>query len=457
MSAAGHCTVTRSYLDQCLREGADGLRAVAGDLPLPPHFSAAFPGRALARPLFAPRREMRRVAGLLTGFYDLLTSLPDRMFDGDVAAYCAALGITERKARILRRIHEPRPALYGRADLHRTGASWKLLEFNIGSELGGMERGGGIPRALLEVPRFRQFAQEHGLGHVDPGDSVARMLRKAAEGVSCGDDPVIVLLESDGRLSQYLRYIRPFQEYMRARGVNLRLAELAQLRTRDGKIHLDGVPVDVVLRYVTLDQICEHPAGEELMEPVIQAHENGRTAMVTPLSSCLYESKGTLAMLCAPRLRASLTEPETALLDELLPWTRSTAEPLIDVDGEQVDLVDHCRAHRADLILKPTDELRGNGIVAGWEVTDREWERALRDSTGRNFVIQRKVPPQPEPVCEPLTGTVEDWLTTWGVYVTDEGYAGTYIRALPAGGDSMVVSWDAKPQLTGVFEYSGTD
>ncbi|MFB7629926.1 hypothetical protein ACFC0M_03100 [Streptomyces sp. NPDC056149] len=445
-----HHPVTTAYLDACVREGPAGLRAVNRRLRFPPHLSAAHAGSLLGRPLFVDRAAIHRLADRLTAFHALLTALPERLFAGDVAAYCAALGLTGRRARILGRAHGTPAPLYGRADLHQVGTGWKLLEFNVGSELGGVDRAGEVPRALLADDRFRAFAREHGLGHVDTCDAVARMLTRAAATVSDADGPVIALLEMDGRIARYGTHIRPFQESMRARGIDLRLAELGQLSVRRGKIHLGDTPVDVLLRYVTLDQITAHPSGEELLEPVLRAHQDGRTALVTPLSSCLYDSKAVLPLLSAPRLRAAFTEAELALIDELLPWTRSTTERHVEVAGDQLDLTDYCRAHRADLILKPNDALRGEGIVAGWEATDREWTRAVRAAVGGNFVIQRKAPPRPEPVCDPDTGAVEDWFATWGVFLTDEGYAGTYVRALPATG-STVITWDSPRRTTGVF------
>ncbi|MFK0295204.1 glutathionylspermidine synthase family protein [Streptomyces sp. NPDC090442] len=448
-----HHPVTASYLDACVREGAAGLRTVTRRLRFRPHFTAAHSTTLLARPLFVERTAIRRLADRLTDFHALLTSVPERLFNGDTARYCAQLGIPAPQARLLRRTHNTPAPLYGRADLHQVGTDWKLLEFNVGSELGGMERASEIPQALLQADRFREFAHHHDLRHVDTCDAVARMLTKAAATVSGTDTPIVALLETDGRITTYGTYIRPFQESMRARGVDLRLAELGQLTEKHGKIHLGDAPVDVLLRYVTVDQICAHPSGEELLEPVLRARENGRTALVTPLSSCLYESKGILAVLSAPHLRPALTEAERALIDDLLPWTRTTTEARIDVDGDTVDLTDYSRAHRTDLILKPNDALRGEGILAGWETTDRDWTRAVHDAIGGNFVIQRKVPPHPEPVCDPDTGAIEDWLATWGVFLTDEGYAGTYIRALPAGADSTVITWDGPRRATGVFDY----
>lgn len=447
------CPVTRSYLDECAAEGRDGLRGVVDHLRFPPHFTTAFDGRVLGRPLFVEETAIRGVADRLMRFHDLIVSLPGRLHGGDVFAYGEALGLDRRSVELVRRNGLVPPIPYGRADLHRDGDSWRLLEFNIGADLGGMERTGDIPRALMDVPRFREFAEKHRLTYPDIGAGIARMLTRCAESVSAAGTPVVVMLESNGRVAQYRKYMLPFQEYMRGKGIDLRLAEVGELSSPGGKIHLDGTPVDVILRYVSVDQILADPEVAGAMEPVFRAHEEGRTVQLTPICTDLHGNKGILPMLHDPRFRAALAEEELALIDGMLPWTRSMAEGTVEVDGDVVDLIDYCRAHREELILKPNNDARGGGIVAGWETSDGDWRRALTECDRRRFLVQRKAPAQPEPVQDAETGEVRDWLATWGVYLTDEGYAGTYIRALSESAGSAVVGWDALPQLTAVFSY----
>ncbi|MEV6603045.1 hypothetical protein [Kutzneria sp. NPDC051319] len=446
-------TVTQSYMDECAAEGRDGLRGVVDHLRFPPHFTAAFDGRVLGRPLFVEDSQIRDVADRLMRFHHLVVSLPGRLFDGDVLAYGEALGLDRRSVDILCRNGLVPPVPYGRADLHRDGDSWQLLEFNIGADLGGMERTGDIPRALMDVPRFREFAEAHQLSYPDIGASIARMLTRCAESVSAAGAPVVVMLESNGRMAKYQKYMLPFQEFMRGKGIDLRLAEVGQLGARAGKVHLDGTPVDVILRYVSVDQILADPDVAAGMEPVFRAHEEGRTVQLTPICTDLHGNKGILPMLHDSRLRAALTASELSLVDGILPWTRSMADPKVDVDGHPVDLVDYCRAHRADLILKPNNDARGGGIVAGWESTDQDWHQALTSCDRSRTLVQRRAPAQPEPVADPATGHLRDWFATWGVYLTDEGYAGTYIRALSESATSAVVGWDALPQLTAAFSH----
>jgi hypothetical protein len=444
--------VTDRYLQECLRPGSQ-LRQVMAEATFPPRFFESCGKRLLGRPFFIEEAQIRRVADDLVHLFDLLVSLPGRLFGGDLDRYCEVLGIDRRRAALMRRFGGGRPTLYGRADLYHDGTSFKLLEFNVGSELGGTDRA-EISRALLEVDAFRVFADEHRLGYVHTGREVAKLLRRAAEPITSSDRPVVALLEADGGLAPYLHLVNSFQEMMRGLGIDLLLGEVSQVREQGGRLFLQGKPIDVVLRYFSVDQICEDPDGEAIVEPIFRAHEEGRVALLTTMESTLYANKGTMALLSDPRFRDAYSADEIALVDRLLPWTRSLVEGPVQVGAETVDLVEYCRANRGRLILKPRDDFGGSGIVVGWEKTDHEWKEALVSCGEGRYVAQERVRPRREPVVDPQTGVVSDWVAAWDAFLTPDGYAGSHIRALPAG-EGSIIGMGATPaaRTTGVFYY----
>src|SRR6202022_4179775 len=129
---------TTAYVDECLRQSSS-VRRAAAEVVLPHTYSRSYGNLMLARPLFADHDEITGFADDLTGLFTLLTSLPARRFDGDLQRYCAALGMDERLAELMRLGATGQPELYGRADAYHDGTSFKLLEFNVGSELGGID------------------------------------------------------------------------------------------------------------------------------------------------------------------------------------------------------------------------------------------------------------------------------------------------------------------------------
>lgn len=442
--------VTESYNDRCLA-GDRGLLDAMSDAKgrFPEAFLASCGERLLPRPFFIDEAEILGFTDDLVALFDLLVELPRRLFDGDVGRYAAALGIDERRLAVMTRLNG-RPTLYGRADLYHDGTSFRLLELNLGSELGGTDRA-EISRRLMEVEAFRAFADEHDLGYVHTGRRVADALRKAAEPLTGGADPVVAFVESDGGLPEYMHLVLSFQEMMRGLGIEVVLGEVSQIESRGDRLHLHGRPVDVVLRYFTANDVVADPDGERVVEPIFRAHEEGSVILWTTMQSALHTNKGCLAVLSDPRWRDAFTERERALVDRVVPWTRT----LSDAEDDTGDLLEYCRANREQLIIKPRAGFGGKGIVVGWQTPRDEWNAALLECRDDDYIVQRRVAPRTEPVVDPQTGVVENWIAAWDAFLTPDGYAGSHIRALPQGEGAVVgMGASAKCRTTGVFNYT---
>ncbi|MFI6925220.1 hypothetical protein ACIBIZ_35130 [Nonomuraea spiralis] len=387
----------------------------------------------------------------MTELLKLLTELPDRLFDGDLDRFAAVLGVTGELRELVRRLPGP-PSLYGRADLYHDGTSFKLLEFNVGSPLGGTPRAETC-RYLLRDRHFRRFAEEHGLTYVRTGEHVAQALRAAAEPVTGAATPVIGIVESAGGIERHSVSFQAISGMLRWLGFEVVLGDAGQVTEDRGRVLLRGKPIDVALRYFTGYELV---AGGQDVEVLLRAHEEKRVVLWTTMLSDLFTSKGCLALLSEERWRGSFSEEERRLIDRLLPWTRTLSSEHVTIDGAEVDLIGHCLAHRRQLIVKPFAEYGGAGIVPGWEVSAGEWERCLRESRGGGFVVQRRVTPRTEPVVDPGSGEIQEYEAVWGVFVAPTGYAGTQIRAAPRQSRAVInMGAQRSARAAPVFEYPG--
>jgi hypothetical protein len=420
-------TVTTRYLESAALVGA----VEAADLP--PAYRHYWSGKMLSRPLFVPESELLSCARAATAVLELLGSLPSRVFDGDLARYCSTLGIDPVTSGLLASYYDGPPVPYGRADFYRDGSSFTMLEFNVASDLGGLDIA-SLHQALLEVPQFGSFAAEHGLGYVDTAAAVVRSLRAA----SPVPDPVVALLCADSDLPAYRDLLDSFVEAFSRRGLDAVVGGLSDVRTRSGRLFVRNTRIDVVLRYFTVDHV---PANMAVVEEILRAHASGTCALFTPMSSSLWSNKGALALLSDARW---MSDAERALVDRVLPWTR----PLTP------ELVDQCMDEREQLIVKPPRDFGGHGVVAGWETPEREWKELLGQAVHRSYVVQRRVVAEPEPVVDPTTGEVRDWVPAWGLFVTPEGFAGTFIRAVPQGGGAVVnLGANSKAKVAAAFSH----
>ncbi len=449
--AGGHLVTDHVTADYLVRAGDPRHGPGWDPAGLPPALAAAAGDRLLSRPLFAPQEHVARAAADSIALFDLITALPQRLFDGDLDAYCAALGIDARTQRLLTRLGGGAPPMYGRTDMNYDGTSLRLLEFNIASELGGIDRAGTLPRLWAAAPGFAPFAAEHRLAHLDTGRLVADTLRRAAATVAPGRTPVVALLEAPGGLGRFGAVWQALAELMRGQGLDFKVAELPAIRRRGQRIVLDGTTVDLVLRCFAAEELLALPDGEALVEPVLAAHRAGTTVLWTPMESHLFSNKGCLALLSRPDRDRRFTPAELALIDRILPWTRALPR---DPARRAPDLLEECLARQDELILKPTAGYGGAGVVAGWETTPAAWSRELRGVDRHGAVVQQRLVPRPEPVHDPATGTTTDWRTVWSLFLTPAGHAGTYARALPAD-QGAVVGMGANPlaRTAAVFTF----
>jgi len=433
--------VTAEY-NRRLEAGDRELALCMEKAALPAALVASMRDRFLPRPFFVSRSQIVGFSERVIALFDLMLSVPGRFYGGDLERYAAAVGMDARRAEFLAQF-TGRPELYGRADLYHDGTSLRLLEFNVGSALGGMDRA-QISAALLEVPSFRAFAAEHGLDYVDTGARVDTALREAGRPL-CGERaPVVAFVDGNDTMAPYLHLATSFQEMMAGFGIEVLLGELADVGFGGKKVTLHGRPVDVVLRYFGVGDFLDDPAGRVVVEDLVRADANGEVVLYTSLAGELYNNKTSLALLTDLAARGALTAAESALVDQVLPWTRTMTE----------DLMEHCRERRSELILKPGADFGGAGIVAGWLVDEAEWDRALAAAVEHGSIVQERVIPRAEPVLDPTTGALSEWNAVWDCFLTPQGYAGSHIRALPSGGGAVIgMGVTAAAQTTGIFRF----
>ncbi|HEX5404676.1 MAG TPA: hypothetical protein VFX16_20495 [Pseudonocardiaceae bacterium] len=431
--------VTKQYLIESA--SSVDLRNAAHDLPLPEAFAKSYGLVQLDQPLFVSEPEITAFAADLASIFEILVSLPIRLFDGDLRRYTAALNMDGRLAELMCLGATGAPPLYARADAYHDGTSFKLLELNVGSELGGVDTA-QVNRAFLAVPAFAEFAQRHHLGHVDTLVRLAAELRRIGSAVT-SDEPVVALIESTGGLAAHEHVFAAIQEALRDQGISLLLGEIHELGDDNGKLTLRGTPLDVVLRYFVAGELVDDRAK---LSMIVRAHEAGRTALYTPLEGAIFASKGSLAMLHDPAVRATFTARERAVVDRVVPWTR----PLGTRDGQD-ELFERCQADRENLVLKPGIGYGGVGTVVGHSVTDEQWAQALLDRRTGDHVVQRRVRPRGEPVLNADTGVVEEWTANWGIFVDSAGYAGGFVRALRPNDGSVVSYSNPGTRGTAIF------
>jgi uncharacterized circularly permuted ATP-grasp superfamily protein len=178
------------------------------------------------------------------------------------------------------------------------------------------------------------------------------------------------------------------EQYLRSQGLDCLIADPRDCDYRDGKLYADGHHVDLVYKRVLITELVERGGLEH---PVVRAVRDGAVCMVNPFRCKILHKKASLAVLSDERNADIFSDAESAAISAHVPWTRVVEERRTKFHGEDVDLIEFIQRNRQRLVLKPNDEYGGSGIVLGWDVTDAEWDAALRLAVAEPYIVQERV------------------------------------------------------------------
>jgi len=421
-------TLTALYLKEVASSGAAAAELVGADAHtdlirrLPPE-------RFLSRPLFLGAAERDQLHADLENLRSALVSLPGRLFGGDLAAFARAVGLNDVQVSAVLRSRGTSVTRQTRADLYTDHTGFRLLEFNMGSTLGGMDNADMV-RAYLSHPVLAGFAEAHGLGYTDTmREQVRNMFVES--GFVPDSFPMVALTDWPSSYETMAPYMRQFTARWRELGLDAHPCQLGELEVRDGRVWLRDRPVDIISRMFLIEDLLESPEAPGLMNPILDAAARGQVKIFTPMDSEVYASKGALAMLSDERNRHLFDPHELVSLDRLLPWTRMVRPgPVTLENGRRVDLVEYALAHRDDLAIKPTLLHGGNGVLLGWhaDTTEGVWRQQLTEALDGPYVVQRRIRPVLE-LFPGSDGTPVPWIVAWGVFTVFNGYGGVFARA----------------------------
>lgn len=441
--------LTGRYLDAMRRDPA--LRTLNDQLPLTGAITVAAARQTFSRPLFVDTDVATAFARDIDAIFDLIASIPVRIFDGDRCAFAEVLGVDAERARIMASTLDTPPPRYGRADMYHDGSAFRLLEFNIASEIGGIDRAGELPAAFLATPEFDSVTAGLNITDTDTAEAVAATLRGLARGTSAA---TVALVDAPGSMAGNTHHWLAMQEVLGRRGVTVVLAETGDLQVDATGVYVGDTRADVVLRYVSVDELVGDSEAQAALERIVDADRRRLVSLWTPPSTTLYGNKLCLALLSTPSVRR-LAPGDAALVDRVLPWTRSLQRLPEQSSAEYAGIVDHCLRSRSSVVLKPAADYGGHGVIAGWECTQEQWESHVRSAveTPSGYIAQRRVQPRPEPVIGEH-GSQQIWHASWGAFITPAGPAGLYARVLPADQGAVIgLSANKQTRTAAVLTY----
>lgn len=414
-------SLTDDYLAAAAQRGPQASAILSAAAPKLD--ATTFLGRCLSRPAFLEADAYRQLKADLDLLHSALTRLPERVFNGDLAAFARYVGLTEAQVQAVCRGRGPAPSRMGRADMYRDDEGFHLLELNMGSTVGGVDNP-VLNAAMLEHPFIADFVAANNLTYAETMEDVVRTILTEAK-VPTGVRPVMAIADFPDSYPDLERQLHRSAEMLAPMGIDALPCPVDALEYRDDRIWLGDRAIDVVFRLFLIEDVLK-PGAVEMLEPVLQASERGHVAIFTPLDAELYGNKGALALLSDETYRDRYPADELAALDRILPWTRMVRSGPVTVADRKVDLLQHALENREELVLKPVALHGGDGVLLGWQTSEAEWADRVNAAMDNPWILQQRIRPVPESF---LTDDgSEDWLLSWGAFLVAGGLGGFLIR-----------------------------
>jgi uncharacterized circularly permuted ATP-grasp superfamily protein len=353
------------------------------------------------RPRFLTPEQYRAMgAGVSQVMRPFRTAYAAALADAKVRAQFGLLDWEERLLGCGPGFRDPSPV--SRLDAFFLGDGLRFTEYNAETPAGSAYTD-ALSAMFYGLPVMREFLRAYDVRPLPARHGVLHVLLDAFRQWSGGQElPRIAILDWR-EVPTYSEFLL-FREYFRSQGLECEIADPREVEYRGGKLWAGDLHVTLVYKRVLLSELVER---EGLDNPVVHAVRDGAVCMVNPFQCKLLHKKTSLAVLSDERNAALFTAGEQRAIEAYIPWTRRVEERRSLFRRRDIDLIPFILGHRESLVLKPSDDYGGAGVVLGWEVDPAAWEQALRKALTEPYVVQERVPLPFEPFPSVVEGRVQ--------------------------------------------------
>ncbi len=254
----------------------------------------------------------------------------------------------------------------------------------------------GQPEAVLLNRLLRPAHEESYAGRgeiIDPNSHFeerwVRMLRAShAKRTSAALERIGIIYPTE--LTEDLAMITLFRGWLERAGIEVVAGSPYNLRRKNGKVEVLGVPVDLIVRHYKTDwwgeripvwqDAPDYADSEPLHLPLgelLAAEMNDEVTIVNPFGSVVTQNKLSLAFFWEEQERFS--KQAQAWIRKYIPETRR----MRSISLEQL------RTERESWVLKSDYGCEGQETVCGPFVSEEIWEKTLKEIVPEHFVAQR--------------------------------------------------------------------
>jgi hypothetical protein len=395
----------------------------------------------VAAPVCFSPHEMVKLQRLILGISKLLFGLTAIRFGGSVREHGEALRFAEPEIVFQESFKEieTNPCVIARPDCIVRAGVPKVLEFNVGGNVGGIAST-DMHGAKLLKNYFDNSAQQSRIVF----EPVVAELVRLYQRLSGRARPHVLLLEWRDKVGtdSPAGSVDLLRELIAEAGLECSVADPREVGFANKLCMFGGKQIDVAHRFFAWSLDDLQPGGR-LPPEWISAVRSQTLPFVGWRTSKLWGSKANIALL-SEMLEMREYEDFHAVINLTVPWTRKIREGWASFSGRKVDLLDHARREQAQLVLKKssgTDD--GRDVIVGRNVTATQWEQHLSAALLSDWIVQAYVEPTCAvfPVVDVGCQTLEPTSLYYVVspYVIDTSrVVGGWVRGQPSDGPTHI-------------------
>lgn len=328
--------------------------------------------------------EIARAAETLAGAFERLIdcALKD---DG----LMARLGLTEREARMAR--IDPGYSILSvnsRLDTFLTETGFEFLEYNAENPAGIADQM-QIEKVLFNLPHMKEFLKRYE--HWTPRPHIRlldALLETYRQWGGDHDRPQIAIVDWKGVSTESEFYT--LKDYFEREGYATIIADPHELKYDGRELSAAGFRIDIFYKRIIIHEFLEK---FDDAHPLVRAYANRHICMANSFRTKVAQKKAGFAILSDPGYAHLFTPEQVGCIRRHVPWSRLVRRGRTTFDDNvEHDMIDLLRRERERLVLKPSDDYGGAGVVLGWEVDANIWEQAIKVALETPHIAQRRAP-----------------------------------------------------------------
>ncbi len=421
-------------------------------------------------PTFIDKQTKMKIKEASLKVLNLIKNIPAGVFsnDGEKISQYYGINLDLAKYFLYGITNKHLDNLLSRGDFILTSSGLKCLEFNINTNLGGMDLSSWESRYLATpiisefIDRFQVKINNKNLHAI----LFEHLLDAASKFYTDSDEINIAIVLPQGTNNPY----RNSQEGYFNSLLNTVLN--SKRSCPKGKIVICDYPVlevreeEVFCRNNKIHYIVEWCQGF-VPDKILDIFKKGKILICNGAVAMLLSTKLNLALLSENKDNELFSPGDRETIEKYIPWTRRVIPGETIYEGKKIKLEEFIISNRENLVLKPLLGSGGKDIYIGRYTLKEEWQKvvefALLNNNWRDIPLNN---PLTEKKWYEFAGralSVKSWIVqeyiesptylyqwgkcgcaehhaVWGFFIFGDLYAGGWVRVLPTFNKSGIIN-----------------